>query len=112
MHDVGHNLIKQIKRLAMEVGMHVGVVQQASEYEQGVYIGEEYTINISGERIADLLDKVALPYKKGTTEYKRGQSDSHWSFDMEPTVSMHPSCSLTTDGNSMFLLADNAVVHT
>jgi hypothetical protein len=80
-------------------------------YEIVLYrvMGESYRITISGDRVRDMFDKVALPYKKDET-YNRRDCDSHWSFIMEETAAQQ-YYSFETDGNQMFLLADNTTVH-
>jgi len=109
---MSYNMIKCIKRLALELGMHVGVITPSDKYDQeGVYMGQSYIISISGERVVELFNKVALPYKRDNTGSTRKHSDSHWSFDVDLSQMMQPYVSFTTDGNQMILLPDNTVVH-
>jgi len=69
------------------------------------------TISVAGERVVDVFDKVALPYKRDNTGFVRVQNDSHCSFSLEPTAEAKPYYSMTTEGNQLILLADNTVVH-
>ena len=64
----------------VELGLHVGKIQQYSNYNhEGQHEGEAYAICISGERVVDMFDKVALPYKNHS-RFSRKHCDSHCSF--------------------------------
>jgi hypothetical protein len=105
-----YELVKQVKRFSLELGMHVGKIGQYDNYDHdGNYIGVAHSICMSGERVVDIFDKVALGYKKDGI-YKRIQCASHWAFIMEETEEQQ-YYRFTTDGNNIFLPADNTVVH-